>query len=105
LCLKCSTFLSEDGITVEEIDAEDDEDNTVLGITEEDASGQTKQYETVTIVPSEGDSGEVSYVLIMQQPEEKEEKEDDLKVFDFDEGEGENSQVNFLIIWSYCDAI
>merc|ERR1719414_2446670 len=27
------------------------------------------QYQTVTIVPSDGDTGEVSYVLIVQQPE------------------------------------
>ncbi|CAG7837591.1 unnamed protein product [Allacma fusca] len=66
----------------------------VLGIEDDDVSQSGKEtYETVTIVPSEGDSGEVSYVLIVQQPEdEKEEKEDDLKVYDFDEGEDPNVQ-------------
>merc|ERR1712223_881480 len=29
------------------------------------------QYQTVTIVPSDGDTGEVSYVLIVQQPEDE----------------------------------
>merc|ERR1719412_13733 len=29
------------------------------------------QYQTVTIVPSDGNTGEVSYVLIVQQPEDK----------------------------------
>ena len=68
----------------------------VLGIDDDDASQSEKEtYETVTIVPSEGDSGEVSYVLIVQQPEdEKEEKDDDLKVFDFDEGEDPSIQVS-----------
>ncbi|XP_034232456.1 transcriptional repressor CTCFL isoform X1 [Thrips palmi] len=54
-------------------------------------------YQTVTIVPSDTNPGEVSYVLIVQQPEddkdgeedEDEEKNDDqdLTVYDFDEGE------------------
>lgn len=52
-------------------------------------------YQTVTIVPSDTNPGEVSYVLIVQQPEdEKDEEEDedknedqDLTVYDFDEGE------------------
>ncbi|KAE8743792.1 hypothetical protein FOCC_FOCC009568 [Frankliniella occidentalis] len=52
-------------------------------------------YQTVTIVPSDTNPGEVSYVLIVQQPEdEKEDEEDedknedqDLTVYDFDEGE------------------
>lgn len=54
-------------------------------------------YQTVTIVPSETTPGEVSYVLIVQQPEDEkdgeedddEEKNDDqdLTVYDFDDGE------------------
>ena len=50
----------------------------------------------VTIVPSEGNTGEVSYVLIVQQPEndeDKDEKDDDLKVFDFDDNEDPNAVV------------
>lgn len=48
-------------------------------------------YQTVTIVPSETNPGEVSYVLIVQQPDEEKDKEDcedhDLTVYDFDEAE------------------
>lgn len=60
-----------------------------MGIDDDDDSQEEKEeYETVTIVPSQGESGEVSYVLIVQQPEAKE-KEDDMKVFEFDEAEGD----------------
>ena len=52
------------------------------------------QYQTVTIVPSDGTTGEVSYVLIVQQPDEKDGKTadggdggDGDDVYDFD---GEN---------------
>jgi uncharacterized Zn-finger protein len=66
-------------------------DTEVVGIDDDDNSQPGKDaYETVTIVPSEGDTGEVSYVLIVQQPEDKDEKDDDLKVYDFDEAEGDN---------------
>lgn len=46
-------------------------------------------YQTVTIVPSDTNPGEVSYVLIVQQPDDKDDKGDDqdLTVYDFDEGE------------------
>ena len=46
-------------------------------------------YQTVTIVPSDTNPGEVSYVLIVQQPGDKDDKGDDqdLTVYDFDEGE------------------
>lgn len=47
-------------------------------------------YQTVTIVPSDTNPGEVSYVLIVSQPEEsKDEKELslDMSVYDFNEGE------------------
>lgn len=48
-------------------------------------------YQTVTIVPSETNPGEVSYVLIVQQPGEEKDKVDgedqDLTVYDFDDGE------------------
>lgn len=54
--------------------------------------GTGDTYQTVTIVPSEGNSGEVSYVLIVQQQgdeeKDKENGEDhDLTVYDFDDGE------------------
>ncbi|XP_075228495.1 uncharacterized protein LOC142328594 isoform X3 [Lycorma delicatula] len=54
--------------------------------------GSGDAYQTVTIVPSEGNPGEVSYVLIVQQQgDEEKDKEDgedhDLTVYDFDEGE------------------
>jgi len=45
----------------------------------------------VTIVPSETGTGEVSYVLIVQQPEDGKDKDGDdadlSNVYDFDEGE------------------
>lgn len=55
-------------------------------------------FQTVTIVPTETNPGEVSYVLIVQQPDEtepveKEEKDtddaedQDLTVYDFDDAE------------------
>lgn len=49
----------------------------------------TDAFQTVTIVPSEANPGEVSYVLIVQQPDDKDEKnnDQDLTVYDFDEGE------------------
>ncbi|KAG8228148.1 CCCTC-binding factor (CTCF) [Ladona fulva] len=58
-----------------------------------DANGQVilnagDAYQTVTIVPSDTNPGEVSYVLIVQQPDDKDDKDDqDLTVYDFDEGE------------------
>ena len=44
------------------------------------------QYQTVTIVPSDGNTGEVSYVLIVQQPEDKEKggSEEAIGVYDFE---------------------
>ena len=56
------------------------------------------QYQTVTIVPSDGNTGEVSYVLIVQQPEDKNKNDGDeaIGVYDFendndfDEGEDDN---------------
>ena len=44
------------------------------------------QYQTVTIVPSDGNTGEVSYVLIVQQPEEKDKggSEEAIGVYDFE---------------------
>ena len=67
----------------------------VLGIDDDDDEREQSgkdAYETVTIVPSEGGRGETSYVLIVQEPEEKE--DDDLKVFDFDEAEDPNADVS-----------
>ena len=49
------------------------------------------QYQTVTIVPSDGNTGEVSYVLIVQQPDDKEKGaggEEAIGVYDF-ENEGD----------------
>lgn len=48
-------------------------------------------YQTVTIVPSDTNPGEVSYVLIVSQPEDKEGEEEkeanmDMSVYDFNEG-------------------
>jgi len=81
---------SSSGITVHTRETEEGE-TEVLGIDDDDESQTGKEtYETVTIVPSQGESGEVSYVLIVQQPEDgKEEKDDDMKVYDFDEAEAE----------------
>ncbi|CAG0894876.1 unnamed protein product [Darwinula stevensoni] len=48
-------------------------------------------YQTVTLVASEGNPNELSYVLIVQQPEEGEsegmEGNQDMTVYDFNEGE------------------
>ena len=58
-------------------------------------------YQTVTIVPSETGTGEVSYVLIVQQPEDGKDKDGDdadlSNVYDFDEGEEGAAQVSFTI--------
>jgi len=58
--------------------------------TSRSASGDGSQGEVLTLVPSEGVSGEVSYVLIVEpdgdgQGNPKEEKDTDLGVYDFDE--------------------
>ena len=42
------------------------------------------QYQTVTIVPSDGNTGEVSYVLIVQQPEDKGGSEEAIGVYNFE---------------------
>jgi hypothetical protein len=55
------------------------------------------QYQTVTIVPSDGNTGEVSYVLIVQQPDDKDkgEGEESMGVYDFDgENEFDNDNDN-----------
>lgn len=56
--------------------------------------GAGDSFQTVTIVPSETSSGELSYVLIVQQPgedDDKEKEEDqDLTVYDFDDQEEPN---------------
>lgn len=48
-------------------------------------------YQTVRIMPTETNPGEVSYVLIVQQPDEDKEKDDqedpDYTVYDFNEAE------------------
>ncbi|GAB6020448.1 hypothetical protein CHUAL_003141 [Chamberlinius hualienensis] len=57
-------------------------------------------YQTVTLVPSEGSAGEVSYVLIVSQPEDEKvehkmapEVDVDMSVYDFNEGEQQGGQV------------
>jgi len=47
------------------------------------------QYQTVTIVPSDTNPGEVSYVLIVQQPDDKKGEGDISAVYDFDAEDGE----------------
>ncbi len=51
------------------------------------------QYQTVTIVPSDGNTGEVSYVLIVQQPDDDKDKDDgdEMGVYDFD---GKQQQIS-----------
>nr|CAD7575049.1 unnamed protein product [Timema californicum] len=87
-------------------DKEDDNDLTVydfddteeggiqLGMSSGTESNQVilnagDAYQAVTIVPSDSGAGEVSYVLIVQQPDDKDDKEDDndLTVYDFDDTE------------------
>ncbi|XP_067003349.1 transcriptional repressor CTCFL isoform X5 [Anabrus simplex] len=82
----------QDGHQVEEgIAAIDHSDEGVAGAA--DTSGMilnaSDAYQTVTIVPSDTNPGEVSYVLIVQQPDDKDDKgeDQDLTVYDFDEGE------------------
>ncbi len=57
-------------------------------------------FQTVTIVPTETNPGEVSYVLIVQQPDESEKdikptpedgEDQDLAVYDFDDAEDPNA--------------
>lgn len=63
-------------------------------------------YQTVTIVPSETGTGEVSYVLIVQQPEDGKDKDGDdadlSNVYDFDEGEEGAAQVSLNL---QCDEL
>lgn len=73
-------------------------------------------FQTVTIVPSETNPGEVSYVLIVQQRDDdkhddKDDDEDqDLTVYDFDDGEepgpvsaavSDNISSIVFIFWEY----
>ncbi|XP_014290440.1 transcriptional repressor CTCFL [Halyomorpha halys] len=75
------------------IDNQNDETEVTEDVQVMDENGQMvlgtgDSYQTVTIVPSETSTGEVSYVLIVQQPEDKEKEEDqDLTVYDFDDHE------------------
>ncbi|XP_034942097.1 transcriptional repressor CTCFL isoform X1 [Chelonus insularis] len=62
-------------------------------------------YQTVTIVPSDTNPGEVSYVLIVQQPEDEEkervdgaegeEGEQDLTVYDFEDNEDNDAGTEY----------
>ncbi|XP_059477046.1 transcriptional repressor CTCFL-like [Neocloeon triangulifer] len=70
----------------------DGQDGTIAMETTEDVILNAGDgYQTVTIVPSETGSGEVSYVLIVQQPEDGKDKDSEdadlSNVYDFDEGE------------------
>lgn len=66
-------------------------------------------YQTVTVVPSESENGELSYVLIVQNPESEKDKvpikvqaqeveDQDLTVYDFDDGEQVNEARVCLLI-------
>lgn len=69
-------------------DNEGSEDVHVMDENTQMVLGGGDSYQTVTIVPSETSSGEVSYVLIVQQPEDKDKEDDqDLTVYDFDDQE------------------
>lgn len=58
-------------------------------------------YQTVTIVPSQTNPGEVSYVLIVQQPDGKDKQDDqDLTVYDFDDHEEPVPQSAAVCYWS-----
>lgn len=81
---------------LENIESEDNEAQVNSG-GENVVLNSNDAYQTVTIVPSDTNPGEVSYVLIVQQPEnedkergegaEGEEGEQDLTVFDFEDNE------------------
>lgn len=70
---------------------ETSQDGSSTEVAEESGQiGSSDAYQTVTIVPSDTNSGEVSYVLIVQQPDDKNEKggeDQDLTVYDFDDAE------------------
>ncbi|XP_014244316.1 transcriptional repressor CTCFL-like isoform X2 [Cimex lectularius] len=75
----------------EETEQQPTEDVQVVDENGQMVLGSGDSFQTVTIVPSETSSGEVSYVLIVQQPEDKEKEEDqDLTVYDFDDQEEPN---------------
>ncbi|PNF42636.1 hypothetical protein B7P43_G01275 [Cryptotermes secundus] len=75
--------------TITSMDASDDGNTTGGESTGQMILNAGDAYQTVTIVPSDTNPGEVSYVLIVQQPDDKDDKGDDqdLTVYDFDEGE------------------
>lgn len=83
---------------LENIEAEDN-DGDVQGNDDNVVLNSGDQYQTVTIVPSDENPGEVSYVLIVQQPQDgddnknidnQEGEEQDLAVYDFDDNEENN---------------
>ncbi|KAJ4438811.1 hypothetical protein ANN_14763, partial [Periplaneta americana] len=75
--------------TITSMEASDDGNTTSGESTGQMILNAGDAYQTVTIVPSDTNPGEVSYVLIVQQPDDKDDKGDDqdLTVYDFDEGE------------------
>ncbi|XP_063241559.1 transcriptional repressor CTCFL-like isoform X2 [Bacillus rossius redtenbacheri] len=79
---------SQDG-HVEEISVMDNEDGMSSSDGNQMILNAGDAYQAVTIVPSETGAGEVSYVLIVQQPDDKDDKgeDQDLTVYDFDDGE------------------
>lgn len=65
----------------------------------------TDGYQTVRIMPTETNPGEVSYVLIVQQPDDDKEKEEDQEdpdytVYDFNEAE-EPEAVSGMVRYSF----
>nr|CAI5853666.1 unnamed protein product [Callosobruchus analis] len=81
-------FVANEGNEVEEVEEIDEavqqDDNQIL-------IDSGNAYQRVTVVPADGSSGELSYVLIVQDPDLKDgdqsEGEQDMAVYDFDEAE------------------
>lgn len=59
-------------------------------------------FQTLRIMPTETNPGEVSYVLIVQQPDDEKDKEDqedpDYTVYDFNEAE-DNEPISGMVSW------
>lgn len=93
---------------VEELENVETEEDGQVGSNASVVLNAGDAYQTVTIVPSDTNPGEVSYVLIVQQPDgeekervegegvEGEEGEQDLTVYDFEDNEDpEGAQTEF----------
>lgn len=81
------------------------EGEVVTGLDPDEGAGQQvllnsgNTYQTVTIVPSDSNSGEVSYVLIVSQPDDDkgskgDEVDVDMSVYDFNEGEQQGGHIS-----------